>query len=161
MLLKYWEHTESHAVIEMLQSLLVCHSRPSAGSLFLSYSVQLLQKRLHVEQRGIAVSCLSWWGQSISWQRTCKIPHTMVYSNLIALQIANGDGLLEEHLTRGASNAQYTLKFSAVMLLETLDTWLERKQLKSLKSSPCILLYLSRWVSRYIHTERAIYICCR
>ena len=41
MLLNYWECTESHGVIEMLQSLLVCHSRPSAGSLFLSYNVQV------------------------------------------------------------------------------------------------------------------------
>ena len=82
--------------------------------------------------------------RSIHFLAKSKTPHTMVYSNLIALQIANGDGLLEEHLTRGASNAQYTSKFSAVMLLETLETWLERKQIQSLKSSPCILLYLSR-----------------
>ena len=40
--------------------------------------------------------------------------------------------MFEEHLTHGASNAQYTSKFSAVMLLETFDTWLERKQLTPL-----------------------------
>ena len=65
-----------------------------------------------------------------------KIPHTTIYPNLIALQVANGNRLLEEHITQGVSNAQYTSKFSAVMLLEALDTWLERKQLQSLRSSP-------------------------
>ena len=55
------------------------------------------------------------------------IPHTTVYTNLIALQVANGDGLLEEHITQGASNAKYTSKYSVVMLLEALNTWLERK----------------------------------
>ena len=64
------------------------------------------------------------------------IPHTTVYTNLIALQVANGDGLLEVHITQGASNAQYTSKYSVVMLLEALNTWLERKQLQSLQSSP-------------------------
>ena len=65
-----------------------------------------------------------------------KIPHTTTYPNLIALLVAKGDRLLEEHITQGASNAKYTLKFSAVMLLEALDAWLERKQLHSLRSSP-------------------------
>ena len=61
-----WNHAnellrahKSHGVIEMLQPLLVCHSRQSAGNPFLSCSVQLLQKRLRVEQRGIVVSYLS------------------------------------------------------------------------------------------------------
>ena len=76
--------------------------------------------------------------RSIHFLAKNKIAHTTVYSNsnLIALQVANGDKLLEEHLTRGASNAQYTSKFSVVMLLEALDTWRGGKQLQSLRSSP-------------------------
>ena len=94
--------------------------------------------------------------RSIYFLAKNKIPHTTVYPNLIALQIANGDWLLEQHLTYGASNAQYTSKFSAVMLLKTLDTWLERKQVQSLRSSPYFSIVAD--VSRYIHTERAIYL---
>ena len=46
--------------------------------------------------------------RSIYFLAKDKIPHTTVQPNLIALQVANGDGLLEDHLTRGASNAQFT-----------------------------------------------------
>ncbi len=33
------------------------------------------------------------------------IPHTTSYSDLVDLQIANGDQILEQHVTRGPSNA--------------------------------------------------------
>ena len=81
------------------------------------------------------------------------IPHTTVYTNLIALQVANGDGLLEEHITQGASNTQYTSKYSVVMLLEALNTWLERKQLQSLQSSPYFSILADE--CQDIHTGRA------
>ena len=58
--------------------------------------------------------------RSIYFLAKNKIAHTTVYPHLIALQVANGDGLLEEHVTKGASNAQYTSKYGAVMLLEAL-----------------------------------------
>ena len=57
------------------------------------------------------------------------IPCTIVYTNIIAFQAANGD-----HITHGASNAQYTSKYSAMMFLEALNTWLLRKQLHSQQS---------------------------
>ncbi len=37
-----------------------------------------------------------------------RIPHTTTYSALVDLQIANGDELLQRHITGGPSNAQYT-----------------------------------------------------
>ena len=94
--------------------------------------------------------------RSIYFLAKNKIPHTTVYPNLIALQVANGDGLLEEHLTRGA---QYTSKFSAVMLLETLDAWLERKQLQSLRSSPYFSILADE--CQDISTQEELSICCR
>ena len=48
----------------------------------------------------------------------------------------NGDQLLEQHINQNPLNAQYTSRFSASMLIEAIDTWLDRKLLKSLKSSP-------------------------
>ena len=97
--------------------------------------------------------------RSIYFLAKDKIPHTTVYSNLIALQVANGDGLLEEHLTRGASNAHYTSKYSAVIFLEALDTWLERKQLKSLRSSPFFSILADE--CQDISTQEELSICCR
>ncbi|KAI6649994.1 52 kDa repressor of the inhibitor of the protein kinase-like [Oopsacas minuta] len=97
--------------------------------------------------------------RSIYFLAKNKIPHTTVYPNLIALQVANGDALLEEHLTHGASNAQYTSKFSAVMLLDALDTWLERKQIQSLRSSPCFSILADE--CQDISTQEELSICCR
>ena len=39
----------------------------------------------------------------------------------------NGDKLLEKHLSEGPSNAQYTPRFSAMVLIEANDIWIERK----------------------------------
>lgn len=52
-----------------------------------------------------------------------RIPHTTTFSQLIELQVANGNEVLvlQKHLIEGAQNAQYTSKFSAVILLEAID----------------------------------------
>ena len=114
----------------MLQLLLVWHSRQSLGTPFLSCSVQLLQWRLLVEQAERGNSVLKLQHSAAAMEATCraernrsillkllrsiyflaknKIPHTTTYPNLIALQVANGDRLLEEYITQGSSNAQYT-----------------------------------------------------
>ena len=48
----------------------------------------------------------------------------------------NGDELLEKHLSEGPSNAQYTSRFSAGVLIEAIDIWIERKLMCSLQESP-------------------------
>ena len=65
-----------------------------------------------------------------------RILHTTVYPHLVDLQVANGDSLLQQHIKQSPANTQYTSKFSMTMLIEAIDTWLERKLLTSLKSSP-------------------------
>ena len=55
-----------------------------------------------------------------------RIAHTTIYPNFIELQVANGDQLLERHI-EDPSNAQYTSRFSTTMLIEAIDTWLDRK----------------------------------
>ena len=64
--------------------------------------------------------------RSIYFLAKNRIPHTTEYPHLVALQVANGDELLEEHIKKDSSKAQYTSKFSSTMLLESLDTWLDR-----------------------------------
>ena len=44
----------------------------------------------------------------------------------------NGNKLLEKHLSEGPSNAQYTPRFSARVLIEATDIWIERKLMCSL-----------------------------
>ena len=56
-------------------------------------------------------------------------------SQLLDLQVANGDLILERHISEGALNAQYTSKFSTVMII---DSWVNSKLLESLKSSPFV-----------------------
>ena len=48
----------------------------------------------------------------------------------------NGDKLLEKHLGEGPSNAQHTSRFSARVLIEAADIWIERKLMYSLLESP-------------------------
>ena len=63
-------------------------------------------------------------------------PLTTTLDPLVQLQMANGDELLQQHVREGPQNAQHTSKFSAVMLLEAINSWLDRKLIESLKSSP-------------------------
>ena len=86
-----------------------------------------------------------------------KIAHTTVYPDL---QVANGDELLEEHVTEGASKAPFTSKYGAVILLEALDTWLERKLLQSLQSSPFLFSILAD-ECQDISSQEDLSICCR
>ena len=53
------------------------------------------------------------------------IPHTITYRNLVELQAANGDEFLEQDLTQGLRNAQYTSTFAVTSLTEAIDGWLE------------------------------------
>ena len=50
--------------------------------------------------------------------------------------LLNGDELLEKHLSEGTSNAHYTSRFSARVLIEAIDIWIERKLMCSLQESP-------------------------
>ena len=64
------------------------------------------------------------------------IPHSTTYKELIELQVLTGDELFEKHLSEGLSNAKYTSRFSARVLIEAIDIWIERKLLCSLQESP-------------------------
>ena len=66
-----------------------------------------------------------------------RIPHSTIYGELIDLQVANGDQLLERHIKEEHPlNTQYTSRYSGTMMIEAIDTCLERKLLQSLKLSP-------------------------
>ena len=76
-----------------------------------------------------------------SWLESCSTLTT--YKELIELQVLNGDKLLEKHLSEGPSNAQYTSRFSARVLIEAIDIWIERKLMCSLQEES-LLFHLSR-----------------
>ena len=97
--------------------------------------------------------------RSIYFLAKNRIPHTTVYPHLVALQVANGDELLEEHIKKDSSKAQYTSKFSSTMLLESLDTWLDRKLFESLKASPYFSILADE--CQDISSQEELSICCR
>ena len=88
-----------------------------------------------------------------------RIPHSTTYRQLVELQVANGDQLLEQHINQHPLNAQYTSRFSATMLIEAIDTWLERKLLQSLKSSPCFTILADE--CQDITSQEELSICFR
>ena len=75
------------------------------------------------------------------------------------MQIANGDDLLKQHVEQGASNAQYTSKFSSVSLIEAIDTWIERRLLSSLKTSPFFSILADE--CQDVSSQEELSICCR
>ena len=75
--------------------------------------------------------------RSIYFLAKNRIPHSTTYKELlIELKILNGNELLEKHLSEGPSNAQYTSRFSARVLIEAIDICIERKLMCSLQESP-------------------------
>ena len=61
---------------------------------------------------------------------------------LIELQVLNGNELQEKYLGEGPSNAQYTSRFIARVLLEAIEIWLKKKYVLSSRESQ--FFYLSR-----------------
>ncbi len=80
------------------------------------------------------------------------------FNQLLDLQVANGDLVLDKHM-KGALNAQYTSKFSTVMLLECIDSWINSKLLESLKSSPFFSILADECED--ISTKEELTICSR
>ena len=97
--------------------------------------------------------------RSIYFLTKKRIPHTTTFENIIELQIANGDELLKQHVEQGPSNAQYTSKFLSVSLIEAIDTWIERRLMSSLKSSPFFSLLADE--CQDVSTPEELSICCR
>ena len=59
--------------------------------------------------------------RSIYFLAKNHISHSTTFKDLIELQVLNGDELLEKHLSEGPSNAQYTSRVSARVLIEAID----------------------------------------
>lgn len=97
--------------------------------------------------------------RSIYFLTKSRTPHTTTFEDIIELQIANGDALLKQHAEQGPSNAQYTSKFSSVSLIEAIDTWIERRLMCSLKSSPFFSLLADECLD--VNTQEELSICCR
>ena len=85
-----------------------------------------------------------------------RVPDTTVFTDLIELLVANGDTLLEKHLRKNPVNAKYTSKFCTVSMIETIDTWVERKLLESLKASPFFSILADEYQDVSIQEELSI-----
>ncbi len=84
---------------------------------------------------------------------------TLNHKELIELQMLNGDELLEKHLSDGSSNTQYTSRFSARLLIEAIDIWIERKLICSLQESPYFSILTDE--CQDISTQEELSICGR
>ena len=88
-----------------------------------------------------------------------RIPHMTTFPQLIQLQVANGDKAVEQHINESPSNAKYTSTFSIAVMIEAIDTWLERRLLESLKSSSFFSITADE--CKDISTQEELSICCR
>ena len=87
------------------------------------------------------------------------IPHSTTYKELIELQVPNSNAFLEKHLSEGPSNAHYTSRFSARVLIEAIDIWIERKLMCSLQESPYFSILPDE--CQDISTQKELSICGR
>ena len=131
--------------------------RVESGKSYLSSNVQVLHNRLL--NVGREIEMLLKLLRSAYFLAKNRIPHTTVYLHLVNLQVANGDNLLEQHIKQNPSNAQYTFKFCMTMLIEAIDTWLVRKVLTSLMSSPFFSILADE--CQDICTQEELSICNR
>ena len=69
----------------------------------------------------------------------------------------NGGKLIEKHLSEGPSNAQYTSRFSARVLIGAIDILIERKLMCSLLENPCFLILAEE--CQVISTQEELSIC--
>ena len=138
----------------MLQPLLLWQGRRKSGKSVLELQCSsAAQQAAERSQRNRDVLLLL---RSAYFLAKNRIPHTTVYPHLVNLQVANGDNLLEQYIKQNPSDAQYTSKFSVTMLIEAIDTWLERKLLTNLMSSPFFSILADE--CQDICTGRAVYL---
>ena len=97
--------------------------------------------------------------RSIYFLVKSRIPYSTTYKELIELQVVNGDMLLQKYISEGPSNAQYTSRFSATMLIEAIDTWLQRKIIRSLQLSSVFSILADK--CQDISTQEELSICGR
>ena len=71
----------------------------------------------------------------------------------------NGDELLEKHLSEGPSNAQYTSRFSARVLIEAIGIWIEQQLMCSLQESSYFSILADE--CQDISTQEELSICGR
>ena len=88
-----------------------------------------------------------------------RFPLTTTFDDMIQLQIENGDEVLKQHVESGPLNAQYTSNYSVVTLLDAIDTWLDKKFVSSLASSPYFSVLADDCED--ISTAEELSICCR
>ena len=87
-----------------------------------------------------------------------RLPLTTTFDDMIQLQIENGDEVLKQHVESGPLNAQYTSNYSVVTLLDAIDTWLDKKLVSSLASSPYFSVLADECED--ISTAEELSICC-
>ena len=94
--------------------------------------------------------------RSIYFLAKNRIPHSTTYKELVN---SNGDELLEIDLSEGPSNALYTSRFSARVLIEAIDIWIKRKLTCSLQESPYFSILANE--CQDISTREELSICGR
>ena len=91
----------------MQQLPLIWLSKQREGIPFWSYTVKLESWQEKKKQNcEILLKLL----RSVYFLVKNRIPHSTIHSNVIELQIANGDILLGQHIKKNPSNTQYTSK---------------------------------------------------
>ena len=88
-----------------------------------------------------------------------RIPHTTTFSDLITLQVDNGDKQLEQHKDAGARNASYMSSLSIGEFLNSISHHLEQGLLSRLRKSPFLSILADE--STDVASKEEMSICAR
>ena len=88
-----------------------------------------------------------------------RIPHTTTFSDLITLQVDNGDKQLEQHKDAGTRNASYMSSLSIGEFLNSISHHLEQGLLSRLRKSPFLSILADE--STDVASKEEMSICAR
>ena len=113
------------------------------------------QEEKRMKNRSIILKLL----RSVYFMAKEHVPHCITFTDLVGLQIENGDDTLKQHVESGAGNAQYTSSFSCTNMIKAIDNWILNGLHSSIRKSSYFSILADE--SQDITSQEELSVCCR
>ena len=117
--------------------------------------VRKAQEEKRLKNRSIILKLL----RSVYFMAKEHVPHPTTFTDLVGLQIENGDDTLKQHVESGAGNAQYTSSFSCTNMIKAIDDWILNGLHSSIRKSSYFSILADE--SQDITCQEELSVCCR
>ena len=117
--------------------------------------VRKAQEEKRLKNRSIILKLL----RSVYFMAKEHVSHSTTFTDLVGLQIENGDDTLKQHVESGAENAQYTSSFSCTNMIKAIDDWILNGLHSSIRKSSYFSILAEE--SQDITSQEELSVCCR